>query len=90
MDMAENTFVKNTYGAGNWLGFTGCQRNRMCTVKFTPITWDNFATGQPDNKPQTGFGIPHHQFAVLNRADGTWEDQPNTQKHSYICKKSGI
>jgi hypothetical protein len=90
-DIAENTFVTDRFGGGNWLGITGCRKKDICNaVEFSTITWNNFATGQPNNEPQTAAGLLNYQFAVLKRADGKWEDRPKTEKHSYICKKSGM
>ena len=89
---AENTFVKEKFGGNNWLGLSGCGDSdlaiKTCNLQSMEINWKNFACGEPDNRPKFRPNSENSDYAILNKADGKWEDKPKSETHSYICKKS--
>ena len=87
--LAENEFIKNKFGGGNWLGMSRCHTSSTCLLDFSPALWTNWASGQPDKKPQYLPGQDNKDFAVMIQTDGTWADQPKLEKHPYICEKPG-
>ena len=95
-DDRENTFLTNSFGGGNWLGLTACmhmsknlQENQVCDLENNAI--HEFNERKLDRRPRfTGVSSDPRNYAVLNNADGSWDDFPKESKHSYICKNTGI
>lgn len=87
-NQAENDFIKNEFGANNWLGISRCHSDDTCLLDFSPAFYTNWAPGQPDKNPNPS-GLENKDFAVLMLGDGKWADQPKSEKHSYVCKKPG-
>ena len=94
-DEDENNFVTDTFGGGNWLGFTVCLGNNVkgsrvvCDAESNEINLNKFNIRELDLRPRIP-GATINDYAVLNQDDGSWKDNPKMEEHSYICKKPGI
>ena len=85
----ENDFIKERFGGNNWLGLSRCHRSSTCLLDYSSALYTNWATGEPNKKPQHPPGLKNKDFAVVIQADGTWKDQAKLETRPYICKKPG-
>ncbi|MCA9057022.1 MAG: cadherin domain-containing protein, partial [Planctomycetaceae bacterium] len=76
----ENTFVKSVAaGSSVWLGATDTgHQDAYVWVNGNPVTYQNFAAGQPD-AAQWADGL-------LMQSNGTWLDQDETTLQKYIVE----